>query len=49
MRSYTTEIAPATKETSGLDLISNWKIDVHVANLRQECHNSKFGIFELLV
>jgi len=21
----------------------------HIANLRQECHNSKFGIFELLV
>ena len=24
-------------------------IRVHVAHLRQECHNSKFGIFELLV
>jgi hypothetical protein len=22
---------------------------VHIAHLRQECHNSKFGIFELLV
>jgi len=22
---------------------------VHTANLRQECHNSEFGIFELLV
>jgi len=21
----------------------------HIAHLRQECHNSKFGIFELLV
>jgi hypothetical protein len=22
---------------------------IHTAHLRQECHNSKFGIFELLV
>jgi hypothetical protein len=22
---------------------------VHISHLRQECHNSKFGIFELLV
>jgi len=22
---------------------------VHIAHLRQECHNRKFGIFELLV
>jgi len=29
-----------------------WPISLatlHVAHLRQECHNSKFGIFELLV
>jgi hypothetical protein len=24
-------------------------IQAHIAHLRQECHNSKFGIFELLV
>jgi hypothetical protein len=23
--------------------------DIHIAHLRQECHNSKFGIFDLLV
>jgi len=23
--------------------------DVHIGHLQQECHNSKFGIFELLI
>ena len=27
----------------------NWCIERHIAHLRQECHNSKFGIFEFLV
>jgi len=25
------------------------RIRKHIAHLRQQCHNSKFGIFELLV
>ena len=41
MRSYTAETVPPTKETWGLDLTSNWKIDVYVAHLRQGCHNFK--------
>jgi hypothetical protein len=24
-------------------------VSLHIAHLRQECHNSKFGIFKLLV
>jgi hypothetical protein len=27
----------------------NRSIERHIAHLRHECHNSKFGIFELLV